>query len=455
MPAEQGKDAAEQFAAAVEPGRTPRLHSDADLDRELEIVAMLRSRGPAFAPHPDAKARAKQRLMAALAEQNPAVAAPPVAPVSIQSSGTPVERTAPMVRLVEEPARSEADASSIEPARCGELAAVTELAPRVARRAGRHTLASGSTARAQRKRRSDPPGFGRRVGLVSSAALLVMVALTGAGMFVSRDALPGDATYGIKRVAEEAGLALTFDDEARARRNLELAAVRLSEIEQLVARDDGSSLDPLLLSSAMQQFGVSASEGSRTLLADEQATEAGGIGDLQTWVAKQVVRLSVLRSALPVPAATEADNSIALLDRLMGRTAALETRSSCSERTSGSVDDLGPVPAEGSCTPRPVNPPSRAGGNLSQNTEQTAPGGVNQNDTSTPDDTDGSSGSGSTDGLPQTGSDDVPLNTSPDRDQTPSPAPPVDRDGSLLPLPLNPPATLPPLLPGMPSLPLG
>ncbi|MGH3615425.1 MAG: DUF5667 domain-containing protein [Pseudonocardia sp.] len=452
MPAEQGKDAAERFAAAVEQGRTPGLHSDDDLARELEIVAMLRSRGPAYAPHPDAKARAKQRLMAALAEQNPGVT--PVAPVSAQSFGASAECTAPMVRLVEEPARSEDGAGSTEPARCDEPAAVTELAPRAARRAGRHTLATGSAGRAQRKRRSDPPGFGRRVGIVSSAALLVMVALTGAGMFVSRDALPGDPTYGIKRIAEETGLALTFDDEARARRNLELAAVRLSEIEQLVARDDGSSLDPLLLRSAMQQFGVSASEGSRTLLADEQATEAGGIGDLQAWAAKQVVRLSVLRSALPVPAASEADNSIALLDRLMGRTAALETRASCSEPTSGSVDDLGPVPAEGSCTPRPVNPP-RAGSNLSQNTEQTAPGGGNRNDPGAPDGTDGSSGSDSTDGLPQTGSDSVPLNTSPDRNQTPSQAPPVDRDGSLLPLPLKPPATLPPLLPGMPSLPLG
>ncbi|MGH3565916.1 MAG: DUF5667 domain-containing protein [Pseudonocardia sp.] len=455
MPAEQGKDAAERFAAAVEQGRTPRLHSDDELARELEIVAMLRSRGPAYAPHPDAKARAKQRLMAAFAEQNPGVVAPPVAPVCTQSAGTPAERTAPMVRLVDEPARSDDDASITEPARSDELAAVTELAPRAARRAGRHTLASSSAGRAQRNRRSDPSGFGRRVGLVSSAALLVMVALTGAGMFVSRDALPGDATYGIKRVAEEAGLALTFDDEARARRNLELAAVRLSEIEQLVARDDRSSLDPLLLSSAMQQFGVSASEGSRTLLTDEQATEAGGIGDLQTWAAKQVVRLSVLRSALPVPAATEADNSIALLDRVMGRTAALETRSSCSEPTSGSVDDLGPVPADGSCTPQPINPPSRAGGNLSQNTEQTAPGGGDQNGTGTPDGTDVSSGPESTDELPQTGPDTVPLNTSPDRDQAPSQTPAGEQDGPLLPLPLKPPATLPPLLPGMPSLPLG
>lgn len=449
MPAEQGKDAAERFAGAVEQGQTPRLHDDDELARELEIVAMLRSRGPAFAPHPDTKARAKQRLLAALAEQNAGLAPPPAAAVSAQSSGTPAERTAPMVRLVDDPARQEDDSSIIEPTRSTELAAVTELAPRAARRAGRHAVASRPAGRAHRIRRADPPGLGRRVGLVSSAALMVMVALTGAGMFVSRDALPGDAAYGIKRIAEETGLALTFDDEAKARRNLELAAVRLSEIEKLVARGDQSGLDPQLLRSAMQQFGVSASEGSRTLLADEQTAGTGGIGVLQAWAAKQVVRLSVLRSALPVPAATEADNSIALLDRLMGRTTALESRSSCSERTSAAVDDLGPLPAEGSCTPRPVSPPHR--GIRSQNTEQTAPSGENKNHTGTPDDTGSSSGSASTDGLPQTVPDNGPLNPGSDRSQ----APPADRNEPLLPLPLKPPATLPPLLPGMPDLPLG
>src|SRR5688572_10646548 len=68
MPAGQGKDA-ERFAAAVEQGTPPGYAGDDDLARELEIVAMLRSSGAAFAPDPDAKARAKQRLMAMFAEE--------------------------------------------------------------------------------------------------------------------------------------------------------------------------------------------------------------------------------------------------------------------------------------------------------------------------------------------------------------------------------------------------
>ena len=66
MPAGQGKDA-ERFAAAVE-SRTPLVSADdAELARDLEILAMLRSRGAAYAPDSETKARAKQRLMAVLA----------------------------------------------------------------------------------------------------------------------------------------------------------------------------------------------------------------------------------------------------------------------------------------------------------------------------------------------------------------------------------------------------
>src|SRR5688572_1673799 len=100
MPAGQGKDA-ERFAAAVE-SRTPLGPADdGDLARDLEIVAMLRSRGAAFAPDAETKARAKQRLMDVLAAEQggprpaPRHAAPPVAPV------VAAELTAPLGRVVE------------------------------------------------------------------------------------------------------------------------------------------------------------------------------------------------------------------------------------------------------------------------------------------------------------------------------------------------------------------
>ena len=96
MPAGQGKDA-ERFAAAVE-SRTPLgAADDADLARELEIVAMLRSRGTAFAPDAETKARAKQRLMAVLAaEQGGPRQAPRAVPAQAEA-----ELTAPLGRLAE------------------------------------------------------------------------------------------------------------------------------------------------------------------------------------------------------------------------------------------------------------------------------------------------------------------------------------------------------------------
>jgi len=67
MPAGPGEDA-ERFAAAVELGRSPGSWGDDELARDLEIVAMLRSRSRAYDPSPAAKAQAKQKLMALLAD---------------------------------------------------------------------------------------------------------------------------------------------------------------------------------------------------------------------------------------------------------------------------------------------------------------------------------------------------------------------------------------------------
>lgn len=72
-------DAAERFAAAVEgrpvEGRTVEAGTDEpgdpDLVRELEIVRRLAGRSTAFDPDPETRSRARQRLLAALAERTP------------------------------------------------------------------------------------------------------------------------------------------------------------------------------------------------------------------------------------------------------------------------------------------------------------------------------------------------------------------------------------------------
>ncbi|MGQ0577048.1 MAG: hypothetical protein ACT4RN_23020, partial [Pseudonocardia sp.] len=216
MPAERGKDAAERFAAAVEQGRSPRsAGSDVDLARELEIVNMLRSHGAAYAPRPDEKARAKQRLMALLAEPDGRAdaAAPPDSAAAVVAFPpvTAADRTSPIpvVRVAEPEAGSVETDGADDPADEAPLAPVTPLAGRAARRAGRHSLAPSARSRPAPAGRR--PGLARRAGLVGSAALFVLITFTGAGVFASRDALPGQTLYPLTRAAEAAGLAMTFD----------------------------------------------------------------------------------------------------------------------------------------------------------------------------------------------------------------------------------------------------
>ena len=60
--------AAERFAAAVEDGVEDGA-VDPGLARELEIAAMLTRQGSAYDPDPETRARARRRLLAALADE--------------------------------------------------------------------------------------------------------------------------------------------------------------------------------------------------------------------------------------------------------------------------------------------------------------------------------------------------------------------------------------------------
>lgn len=69
-----------------------------------------------------------------------------------------------------------------------------------------------------------------------AAAVVLMFALAGMSLLLSRDALPGDTLYGIKRTAEAASLGLTFGDESKALKHLEFANARIGEMETLAQR---------------------------------------------------------------------------------------------------------------------------------------------------------------------------------------------------------------------------
>ncbi|HVH21488.1 MAG TPA: DUF5667 domain-containing protein [Pseudonocardia sp.] len=388
MPAGPGEDA-ERFAAAVELGRSPDSWLDDELARDLEIVAMLRSRARDFNPSPAAKAQAKQRLMALLAEpaaderaDGGRVLAPAFPSSTTGAADNAVTELLPQVpdasgvaqadgsRSTEpqsaEPGPVEATRLDLAPDSDPESDPDSEVEPgppalghgtptrpaRLTRSrragAGRHSRPGRPAGRAGN---SYPLGAaGRRFTLVGSAALVLALALAGAGILVSRDALPGEGLYGVKRVAEEAGLAMTFDETSRARRHLDLASTRLGEVEQLIADDPKvSSEDPQLVTETIQQFDDSAGEGARIMLAGNNADNAGARDELRSWAAEQSTRLAGLQPVLPAGAGAE--DALRLLHRVVGRTAALQQQDACATPPS-SVDDLGPVP---SCQPAGVD----------------------------------------------------------------------------------------------------
>lgn len=359
MPAGPGEDA-ERFADAVELGRPRSSAGAGELAQELEIVAMLRYCGASAAAQPDpvAKAHARQRLMAVLARQagegGPPAAAASVGVGETVRLGRLLQPAFPPATVGSEAGGSEAVGSEggtdqfgppagpadpdVEPA----LVGTGSAAGRPGRR-GRHSLPSRPAGRPGTSRGSTSRAVRRRFAFVGSAALVLAMALAGAGLLVSSDAVPGDSLYAVKRVAESAGVALTLDDAGKAHRHLALATTRLDEVEKLV-HEDPRAADPRLVTSALREFDDSTGLGSRALLAVHGGNAEVG-EELRAWASEQWARLAALQPALP--ADSGATDTLALLDRLVGRTRALEDPA-CTG-VPRDVDDLGPVPAGGSC----------------------------------------------------------------------------------------------------------
>ncbi|OZM80381.1 DUF5667 domain-containing protein [Pseudonocardia sp. MH-G8] len=488
MPAGQGKDA-ERFAAAVESGTPLGAAGDDDLARELEIVAMLRSRGAEFSPDAETKARAKQRLMAVLAEQGGPQPGPRPAPQNPPHHGvappTSAERTAPLGRLVD-PAGPERQHDVDPAARTTRIAPVTarmdvtgsesaagdtpdapddedaptaathQPAPRAGRRA-RHSTTNRPAGRAGASKRPAAGSLRRRALLVGSAAMAAMIAIASGGIFASQNALPGDNLYAVKRAAESAGLALAFDDASRAQRQLDIAAARLSEVERLSALEPQAAPAPEVFTRVMDEFDVATDEGSQLLLesAGPDATSTAQ-DDLRTWASEQSERLSEIGPDLP--AAAEADESIELLDRLLGRTGSADA--------SGSCDGEECTARRGAETTSPESDEADASKDATSTPDESDETGTRETDEPSRTPSDASTGREPgllPDLLPDAeregDADKSSTSKNEDEDSTSTSEPESDDEGSegdvSVPLPLLPPVTLPPLLPGMPGITIG
>ncbi|MFL6140806.1 MAG: DUF5667 domain-containing protein [Labedaea sp.] len=397
----------------------PGPEGPAEVDERV-VAHLVRRLAPLTAPDQLARNRMRERILAGLVTPEPSAA----------SGGPAPEPAAPAVPTM--------PVSPISPPSKG------SRAPRNRSAGDRGSTRPGDLPRA---------GTGARGRFVIAAvALLALVlSLTGMSLLLARDALPGDALYGIKRTAEAASLGLTFGDEPKALKHLEFASARLTEIETLASRYPNPADAPAGgYLTALSDFDNDAAAGSRQLIALATRDDGRQLDALRAWAGQQANRLAALSSRLPDPAHTRQVVTLALLSRIAGRADDLLTRMQCYQITTGSFDDIGALPATGVCERIPAPPVQADPGGTTTGAGNGPPTGA------PPATATGAAQSVPTSALPLPGPPQPPT-TGPPKPGLPSvlrppvasvTVPPV----IVLPLPT---VELPPLLPGLPGVRLG
>ncbi|MEV6872682.1 DUF5667 domain-containing protein [Amycolatopsis sp. NPDC051128] len=364
------------------------------------------------------------------------------------------------MRFARERAEIERFARALEPSpvrRDGEFAdelalvgALRELgaagAPDLETRQRIHAEIAGrlETAAATTPRRRWRP---RTADLVAAALFLVLV-LSGLTLVLSRSALPGDALYGVKRAGESTALGLTFGDQAKARKHLEFATNRITELGEL-AGQDASERD---YRTAYDDFAADLKAGVAQM-ATVATTDGGGtqaLSDVRLWARNQAARLASRQAALPADAAPVFGDARDLLAKVQDRTSGLVARMSCYQITTGASDELGPLPATGECTERSVAP--QAGVPSPGPAEPSGPTGPDSGESTAPTPTATqlpASDATATPGIPVPTGGVVPP---PVYGQTPTTPPGPPATSATPPPPL---VSIPPLLPGLPPIVIG
>jgi hypothetical protein len=295
---------------------------DPKLAGELAVVLMLRRSAEATAPDPAARDRMRTKLFERLAEpeqlSHPEQSAQPEQTVR----PSPVPRTAP--------------------------------------------------AKAKPRKVTGTRG---RLVIALSAAFCLLLALSGMTLFLSRNALPGDPLYAVRRTVESASLGLTMGDQAKGLKHLEYAADRISDVESLVARYPDAANSPVGdYLTAFADFDSDTTAGTAELTGYASKSDPGTLTTLRDWATQQASRIKQVEPGLPPTARSRADQSVTLLDRITQRANALAARDNCYTVTTGSSDDLGVLPATGPCD----QPPSSNSGPIGSPAGRTVAGQTGQ-----------------------------------------------------------------------------
>jgi hypothetical protein len=183
-----------------------------------------------------------------------------------------------------------------------------------------------------------------------AAGFALVLALAGLGMLLSRNALPGDTLYGVKRAGEFAAAGLTLDHRERANKHLEFATARIDELAALRGTGAAGTAYVRLLT----DFGDEARTGAAELTGLGVDTGGQALSELRSWAGRQAARLTEAGPSIPAAAAVRYTESVGLVSRIQARATALLARMACYRITAGGSDELGAVPAEGACEPPPT-----------------------------------------------------------------------------------------------------
>jgi hypothetical protein len=352
-------------------------------------------------------------------------------------------------------ARIQAGLTATATAERGTTPAITERHPATGRgsRAPRNRPTGtdrGSTRPGELPRAGT--GARGRFAIAAVALLALVLSLAGMSLLLARDALPGDALYGVKRTAEAASLGLTFGDEPKALKHLEFAAARVTEIETLAQRFANPADAPTGgYLTALSDFDNDSSAGSRQLIALATRGDGRELDTLRDWAKQQASRLAGVSPRLPGSARNRESASLALLSKIVTRSDDLLARMPCYQITTGSFDDVGALPATGVCervpgAAPPATNPNTGGGRTPRSGQPLPTTASTPGQTATP-----------------PGQTVTPTTAPTAQPGTVSPKNPATTSGGLLPtvpstvvvpLPL-PTIGLPPVLPGLPAVRIG
>jgi hypothetical protein len=339
MPAGAGRDS-ERFAAAVEFGADAVPPGDDLLLRELDVVALLRQSKTAMSPSADASARMRARVMAAAATMLPEQGSAP-APAGVTSNVT---------SIVNEQSFADAPTTFTTPV-ISDDTELLEVEDAEADGPNRANVFALGKARGRHRFPNTAPSPQRRGLLgISAAAALMVLAVTGGGAMFSQGALPGDSLYGVKQTTESALVGLTPGQGNKAQRQLDYAATRIDEVQQLNSAQVPADNRGADISQALQGFNEQTASGSRLWLASAGSGNSAELGTLANWAQTQSDKLTQMRSSMPASAQPDADHSLRMLEDLRTRAQSLSNRQGCDKVTSGDSDQLGPLPAKGACS---------------------------------------------------------------------------------------------------------